>query len=81
MKKAITSAPARPMTAPVSALAVEVEKMIASVNTTVSSPSRPTAWKASRARPHRALPSRAASVFDRSSVDIDRAWLRIQNVM
>jgi len=32
MKKATTREPARPMIAPVSALAVDVEKLIASVN-------------------------------------------------
>ena len=55
--------------------------MIASVKTTVSSPSRPTAWKASSPRPHLARPSSAASVRARSSEDRDRACLRIQNVM
>ena len=34
-----------------------------------------------RARWGLALPSRAASAFDRSSREIDRAWSRIQNVM
>ena len=55
--------------------------MIARVNTTVSRPSRPTAWKASSATPVRAPRSSAASVRARSSPDSPRAWLRIQNVM
>ena len=69
----MTSAPASPITAPLSALAAEVEKMIARVKTTVSSPSRPTAWKASNPSPHRARPSSAASARARSSLDSDRA--------
>src|ERR1700739_2555134 len=75
------SPPPRPMSAPVSAPAVDVEKMIARVNTTVSRPSRPTAWKASSPSPHLARPSSAASARSRSSFDNDRACLRIQNVM
>src|SRR6478735_6790323 len=56
MMNAIASEPARPTTAPSRAPWVEVEKMIARVKTTVSSPSRPTAWKARRARRVRARP-------------------------
>lgn len=81
MTNASTSDPASPIKAPDRAPATEVEKMIARVNTTVSRPSRPTAWKASKARPQRAFPSRAASARERSSADSDRAWLRIQNVI
>jgi len=73
MTNAITSDPARPINAPLRALAAEVEKMIARVKITVSTPSRPTAWNDSSARPHLALPSSAASVLARSSLDSDLA--------
>src|SRR5260221_357101 len=53
---AITIAIASPATAPASRPPRWlVENAIASVKTTVSTPSRPTAWKASNARPARAL--------------------------
>src|ERR1700730_14439303 len=62
MKNAIVSEIARPTTAPSRAPWVEVEKMIASVKTTVSRPSGPSDWKGRRVRPVGAVVSRSGFV-------------------
>ncbi len=54
---------------------------MASVNTMVSTPSRPTAWKASRPSPKRALPLSASSDRRWRSADMVRLCACIQNVM
>jgi hypothetical protein len=64
-----SGAPASPIAAPLSAPAVVVLNTMASVNTTVSRPSRPTAWKASSPSPSRALPSSAHPCGARSSAE------------
>ena len=57
--------------APLRAPTVDVEKMMARVKTTVSRPSRPTAWKASSPSPQRARPSSAASARARTDAALD----------
>ena len=69
MAKATPSATTRPAAPPAITPWRDEANTMARVNTIVSSPSRPTAWKASSPRPQRARPSRAASVRRRSSAE------------
>ena len=59
----------------------EEAKTMARVKTMVSSPSRPTAWKARRPSPKRALPLSASSERRWRSAVMVRLWACIQNVM
>ena len=86
---AIVIATASPTTAPRSSAFpwapvadwVDEANTMARVNTIVSSPSRPTAWNASRPKPKRALPLRAFSERRWRSADMVRLWDCIQKVM